>query len=156
MSALSHIRRAYLESNARIQEKESAARAPQSRDSWSHLRNLNDQAYFMMLFAHFEDLLKQTAANLVQRRRLGAAGAANRRAWHMIRSERLSLMDNVALLTQKGGTDYNAVDALHQIRNKIAHGSFASVRPISIADVYSQLTQLIRKLGCGDRRRSPA
>lgn len=143
--ALSRLRNTHSVSDARLQAKETGARTPASRDRWAEIRDINDQAYFMMMFAQLEAMVRVAAKALVLARRNAAPGI-NRNAWKMIDVKRISFMDKVALLTDKGGADYASVKAAYDRRNAIAHGNFAAVGPITVATEYAEFLRLATAL----------
>jgi hypothetical protein len=143
--AIRRLRDVHGESNARLQEREMAARTIASRDRWAQIRDVNNQAYFMLMFAQFEAMVREAARALVNSRSNGARGL-NRNAWRMIDVARISFMDKVALLTDRGGSDYASVRLLYHRRNDIAHGNFAAVGPITITADYAEFLRLISAL----------
>jgi len=69
MTSLRHILTAYVESDGYLQRGEQAARSIRGREKWARLRNINNQAYFVMMFACFEDRVTQLCQRLVRRKR---------------------------------------------------------------------------------------
>jgi hypothetical protein len=71
-----------------------------------------------------------------------------RAAWDILPStsrEDYPFKKRLALLTEKGATDYNLVSEYYQERNAIAHGG-TFTRPISMPTVISELKRLYRIL----------
>lgn len=111
------------------------------------LRRINDCAYFVLLFAQFEDEVNRLCERLV-RERQEAGGWDERRAWHIIdagRIQSLPFLSRIALLTEKGGTRFNRVRELYAIRNEIMH-SGTTDRQLEIERFAGELIDIARAL----------
>lgn len=87
-------------------------------------RQLNDSVYFLMLFAQFERLINDKSQQ-VTRLRQKMSQWKSRRAWDIIdhkNIDKVPFINRVALLTEKGKSDYNVIQQLYQDRNSLAHG----------------------------------
>jgi len=145
---LTLLRNSYIESDGRIAEKRFGALTPGSQDKWNKIKDLNDQAYFMMIFAQFEDRINEYVKDLVEKKNL-ASSWRKKRAWTIIDADRLSFMQKVALLTPKGASEYNRIHHLYyDVRNRIAHGSDPDpkVGQINVLAKYDELRLLSKKL----------
>jgi len=145
---LSLLRKSFIESDSHISDRESRARTPGNKNRWGEIKDLNDQAYFMMIFAQFEDRINEYVKELVEKKNL-ASSWWKKRPWTIIEIDRLSFMQKVALLTPKGGKEYNRVHELYyNLRNRIAHGSDPDpkVGPINVLAKYDELRELTKKL----------
>lgn len=89
---------------------------------------LNDNAYFFMLIARFEAAVKDLTKQRIQVMR-ALPDAAMARAWGVLSHESLFFLNHVALLTDKGGSDYRDIQELYKDRNAIAHGKLAETKP---------------------------
>lgn len=92
------------------------------------LSNITANAYFFMLFARFEHLVTEMA--LAQ----AAAGRqapvfSDRRVWAVLDVKKMDFLRRLALLTDKGSSDYATVKELYEDRNAIAHGSLVETKP---------------------------
>jgi hypothetical protein len=140
------IHRAYVESDAYLGRKEADARTPGSKTRWARARMFNDQAYFLMLFAQLEQHINVQVAKLIDRKK-ALPRWQDRRLWQEAKSDRISFMQKVALLSEKGQTTYNRMDTLyHDFRCAIAHGNTAAVGPIFIPTVVAELKGLAAAL----------
>lgn len=109
-------------------------------------RQFNDQAYFLYMFTRLEDRVRILSDSLIDDKMSTLTDWKSKRSWEIIQSSKnLHFMDRVALLTQKGGTDYNLVNQYYSQRNKIAHGGTFTIT-ISIPNVISDMTRLYRDL----------
>lgn len=101
------------------------------------LRRLNDQAYFVLVVAEFE----QHVSDLAQRRiKDGLNGRdGDRRAWSVLWQRidqdiaKLPFLDRVALLMDKGRSEWAELKELYRARSEIAHGRALS----TVVDVSS-------------------
>ena len=91
-------------------------------------RELNDQAYFLLLFAQFEYFINEQCTNLI-RDKSNIANWIEKRPWYILDHRnitRMEFMNRVALLTEKGHATYNKIYEYYTNRNKSAHGSLLS------------------------------
>lgn len=125
---------------------ETTTKSATKRNYWAHMRVLNDHAYFMLIFGRFEQHLNDQCDRLIAKRKL-APHWKRRRIWDGLDVDRMSFMRKVALLMDKGHTDYATIKDLYEnIRCAIAHGDNASVRPIVLPTLASNLRRLSGKL----------
>jgi len=136
------IHRAYVESDAYLGRKEAGARTPSGKTRWARARMFNDQAYFLMLFAQLEQRIMQEVVKLVNKKKV-LGRWQDRRLWQEAKPDRISFMQKVALLTEKGQVTYNRMDQLyHDFRCAIAHGNTAAVGPIFIPTIAAELKRI--------------
>ena len=148
MNSLRRIWASYREADGYLQTRQRATRSVSGRERWARFRDINDQAYFVMIFSCFEDRVTQLCERLV-RRKQALVSWRNRRRWDDLdagRVERLPLMQRVALLVEKGSAQYGTVDQLRRTRNAIAHAAPAPVGAMNLAFHYQQIEALWRAL----------
>lgn len=141
---------AYQEAGSALLRRFSKARTPAGRLRWERRRELNNQAYFVMLFAQFENEVEQRCIRLV-RSKLALANWAARRPWEILEISgagelRLPFMKQVALLFEKSSPDYAQVYGFYKTRCLIAHGNTTAVGPISVGTAESDLRALISRM----------
>jgi hypothetical protein len=143
-----NIYEAYLEANGILLERETRARKPASIARWNKKRQLNDQAYFIMLFAQLEDKINRLCVSLITKKK-GLAKWGMRRSWDVIEHadiDRFPFKKRVALLVEKGTTDYNDIKDYYDIRNDIAHGNVSAVGTIIITTVAAHIKEISSRL----------
>ena len=94
-------------------------------------RFINDQAYFILLFAQLESYVNQKCEVAITRRASSPHWHV-RRAWdtfattkeQSVRISRITFEDRLALLLDKQGNDFRKIMEFYEIRNHIAHGGF--------------------------------
>ena len=145
MNSLKRIWRAYLESSGHLEAQETSAKSARTREKWARLRDLNDHAYFMMMFACFEDHVSDLCNRLVADKR-NLASWRQRRLWDSVDVDRLHFMRKVALLVDRGSGDYAKVAGLYGTRCDIAHGRFAQVGPMMLSADYREFVRLWKAL----------
>ena len=137
MRSFAHIHASYLATESFLSQSEFNAKGNRAKLRWARLRFFNDQAYFVMLFAQLEQFIDAECAQLIDRKK-NSTISRNRRLWDSTDVDRMQFMRKVALLTEKGGTDYNKLDHYYDLRCDIAHGSpiapGAIVVPIAVSD----------------------
>ena len=146
MSLLADLKKIYLETDLHLQKKEMAARTENAKKAWMQKRDLNGKAYFMLMFAYFEDQVNQYCSSLVDERKATVLSAKNTRIWNAIDLENLGFMKRIGILTDKGKTNYNDVARMYEIRCEIAHGAFSNVAAIYILHEYAFFRRLLREL----------
>ncbi|MBE7558310.1 hypothetical protein HS125_04955 [bacterium] len=148
MIAFKKIYEAYCVANEALAEKESSARSAVQRARWSRKMILNDQAYFVMLFAQLEDRITGKCRALIKRK--SATGKwGSRRSWQILDAhdvERMPFTRRVALLLEKGTADYTEVCGFYRDRCAIAHGQLGKVSPINLPHVARKIQYLASKL----------
>jgi len=127
---------------------EADAKTPTSRNKWATIRDANSQACFALLFAQFEDVVNTLCKRIVAKRKK-LKKWEHRRSWDIIETSdiwRVSFMSRVALLTEKGKTDYNTVNQYYKLRCAIDHGSTAS--GIIVTTVANDLLGIATRMNC--------
>jgi hypothetical protein len=145
---VAEIWRAYLEVDSHLQERWQSARSERVRERWRRLRNVNDQAYFVVLFACFDDRVTSLCQRLVTRKR-ALTTWKQRRIWDTVDIERLDFMEfmrKVALLLDKRHAAYGEVKTLYKTRCDIAHGAFKPVGAIDLPFEYKRIVRLWKAL----------
>ena len=116
------------------------------RDKWSQARNANEQAHFALLFAQFEDVVNTFCKVLVHKKGSSARWTL-RRSWEIIEIKditRVSFLNRVALLCEKGDTDYNTVSKYYRLRCSIDHGEV--VPSIMVTTVKDDLMAIAKRM----------
>jgi hypothetical protein len=129
MKRIIKMRRIFEEVDAFLGEMEFNARTAGRKVFWRDRRAINEQAYFVIIFAQLEDYINTQCRRLVASKR-SQTSWKRKRLWDKIsvpRIDRVPFMDRVALLTKRGDADYNIVKALYDARCALAHGGTYSV-----------------------------
>lgn len=111
---------------------------------FSVLSEITANAYFFMVFARFESSVKDLTKQRIQQMRQ-RADEQDARAWGVISHEALFFLNHVALLTDKGGSDYRDIQELYKDRNAIAHGKFAETKP-NVPVIAAKLSGILARL----------
>nr|WP_255542290.1 HEPN domain-containing protein [Azospirillum sp. INR13] len=100
---------------------------------------VNQQAFFVLLFALFDAKLNTHSSALIKRMR-SQTEWRDRRAWDLLddKVRNMQLMQRVALLTDKGGDVYKRIKELYDIRNRIAHGTLLT-EEIDVAEIAREI-----------------
>lgn len=141
MTIIDELAKQYLQLDDRYaaEEFQASARGWSKREARiKRARELNDQAYFLYMFTRLEDRIRQQSAAVVVRRRKQGSWR-QRAAWENLPtkpdSTNFSFRDRVAVLCQRGHTDFNLLVGYYDSRNVIAHGGVAAIAmPVVIAD----------------------
>lgn len=145
MKSLREIWTAYVEADGNLQGKQRAAKTQSCQARWELLRSINDQAYFVMLFACFEGRVTDLCKRLVDSRRK-APSWRRRRVWDTIDVSRLRdnmpFMRRAALLIDKGSADYGKIGELYKVRCDIAHEAPRKMGAINLAAEYQEICRL--------------
>lgn len=107
-------------------------------------RELNDQAYFLFMFSRLEDRIRQQSAMLITKKQTSITSWKQRAAWDILPKNAIDEMPfkkRLALLTSKGGNDYNLIIEYYKERNSIAHGG-SFISQISMPTVIAELKRL--------------
>ncbi|MCX7046202.1 MAG: hypothetical protein NTX50_12045 [Candidatus Sumerlaeota bacterium] len=150
MSYIRHIYAAYLHSDAAFDEQEARAHSTQRKEQWTRKRELNNYAYFILLFTQLEDHINEECRKLIVRK--SAAGTwRGKRLWDSIELENLNFKQRVALLAEKGGTDFNKITEYYKVRCEIAHGDSSPRRTfrgrlIHIPTIFGDMTDFLKRL----------
>jgi hypothetical protein len=94
-------------------------------------RKLNDQAYFLFMFTRLEDRVRDISDRLIDYKVATLTDWKEKSTWEIINkqkkaNDRLPFMDRVALLTQRGHSDYNLINDYYNERNTIGHGGISN------------------------------
>jgi hypothetical protein len=108
------------------------------------MSEVNDNAYCFLLFARFESAIKARSQRVISAMRCQAQGP-ERRAWDVVSHDGLYFLNHVALLTDKGGSDYRDIQELYKDRNAIAHGRFAETKP-NVPAIAAKLSGILSRL----------
>jgi hypothetical protein len=144
MRKLKEIWRAYQEVNTFLLQKEGAARSETTRAQWERRRDMNDHAYFVVLFACFDDHVITLCSDVVTKKR-SLRSWRQRRLWDTVdvdAIERMPFKRRLALLLDKGNAGYRDANELYAIRNRIAHGTTAQIGPMNVALHYQDIARL--------------
>ncbi len=74
-------------------------------------RKLNDQAYFLFMFSHLEDMIKELSNRLIDDKHKNLTSWSLKRTWEILYNRKtqnpgsINFMDRVALLTEMGKPD---------------------------------------------------
>lgn len=128
MKILQEIESAWAQADGKlqIQQNEATRRGTARKEQKIRaLRVLNDRAYFLLLFAHFEDSLNSRVRSATQRRQASAIWST-RRGWDMIDISpgglrRIPFRSRLALCTDRSATDWQTISDYYGIRNDLAH-----------------------------------
>lgn len=110
-------------------------------------RQLNDSVYFLMLFAQFERFINEKSQQAIRLRKKMSQWKS-RRAWDIIdhrHIDRVPFINRVALLTEKGKSDYNLIQQLYEDRNSLAHGKLLDTT-VSLLSTANSLQLISNKL----------
>jgi hypothetical protein len=146
MNDITRVHKHYLATDSLLSAKESSALTSAKRNHWAEIRDVNDQAYFALIFAQFEDEVNKMFTALVNKMKARPLWS-NRRAWDVIdvkNLERFAFMNRVALLSEKGQKDYNTVNSYYRTRCDIDHGN--SVSGIAVTTVRDELLQIAKRM----------
>lgn len=139
---------AYRELDRYLERQAHRARSKRGEEKWARRRELNDQAYFVTLFACFEDRVTELCRRLVKKKQ-NLRPWRQRRLWDTVDTDRIDLMSfmrKVALLIEKGSADFGKVTELYRDRCFIAHGTAGQVGPLDVPSRYRQIARLWRAL----------
>ena len=149
MKSLRDIWTAYVEADGNLQGKQRAAKSQASQARWELLRSINDQAYFVMLFACFEGRITDLCERLVASRQK-ASSWRRRRVWDTIGVSRprdsMPFKSRAALLIDKRSADYGKMTQLYKVRCDIAHEAPRKMGAINLAAEYREICRLWRAL----------
>lgn len=109
-----------------------------------HILEVNNNAYAFLVLARFESAVKDLTKQCILLMRSQPDGVAAR-PWGVINHESLFFLNHVALLTDKGGSDYREVQELYKDRNAIAHGKFAETKP-NVPAIAAKLSGILSRL----------
>ena len=145
MKSFREILRAYLAVDTLLQAEGAAAGTATKKAAWAGNRRINDQAYFVILFAQLEEKIDASSESLVTKRAQGA-GWSSRRPWDTFDPTRMSFKGRVSLLVDKRSTEYAKIMKYYIIRCDLAHGIVYANMPIVIVTVAADFQALAAKL----------
>jgi hypothetical protein len=116
---------AFVEEAAKARQTGDLEAADRIRTAW----DVNENAYFLMLFARFEDMAKKAVADRVERA-LTASGLTLAPDQVAQLLHKVDWPQRLALLTDWIGTDnHRVLRDWNRDRNRIAHGALLDERP---------------------------
>lgn len=132
-------------------ESEAARRSfHRKKASYQKRRELNDQAYFLLMFAQFEYLVNDAATRLITRKK-ALSSWERKRAWYILlqRGEKINnipFLKRVALLLDKGDRRFALITQYYRDRNLMAHGELPSTSApmVKIIGDLRAISQLVR------------
>src|SRR4051794_4425171 len=128
------IHQSYLATDGELARQEALATRRTQRERWRRARTINDQAFFVLIFAQLEDHVRVRCGRLIAKRRT-LARAASRRIREIVEPDKLPFMKQVALLLDKGSAEYGQIKQYYDVRCDIAHGTIYPASPIFIPRV---------------------
>jgi hypothetical protein len=151
MSIVVEIEKQYLDIERYYSSKEFEAFAASNaaeESYWLNRREMNTHAYFLFLFTRLEDHIKTESSKLISSKILASVDWKERAVWDICNDGELSLKKKLALLTEKGRTDYNTIVEYYQIRNDIGHGkTIADIsRTINMREFFEDLKNYFTSL----------
>lgn len=142
MKTLSQIYSSYLESDNHFANKISKSNK-RARERLEKLRDRNEHAFFVLLFARLDDYIK-TQCEKIEFQKSKITHWKRKRPWDSIELKYFKFNNRLALVTQKGGTDFNKINKYYSIRNALAHGDFNSIAPLNLPSVFSDFSNFIK------------
>jgi hypothetical protein len=115
-------------------------------EKYHRKRELNDQAYFLFMFSRLEDRIRQESSALITKKQTSLSSWKQRSAWDILPNtarDEMPFKKRLALLTEKGCSDFNLIVNYYKERNSIAHGGIF-ISAINMPDVISELKRLYR------------
>ena len=144
MNIFDELSKLYGEIDSLYEAKEREARSKgfhRKEAEWQRKRELNDHAYFLFMFTRLEDRIREQSSKLIQRKE---TALKNWKIWDIL-PEQIHFKKRVALLTEKGASDYNLIMDYYKLRNTIAHGGNFTTQ-ISIPHVLNDMERLYKIL----------
>ncbi|MFH1035829.1 MAG: hypothetical protein V1806_15085 [Pseudomonadota bacterium] len=118
-----------IDSELAIQEEKARKdRDTEIEEAIKRKRDLNDKAYFLLLFAQFEFYVNERCSALIKTEST-ATSWKQRRPWYILDHRdviRIDFMKRIALLTEKGCRAFNKINEYYKSRNSLAHGDLPS------------------------------
>lgn len=143
MKSLARITKAYriVDDNLVREESNASGRA---KVRWTNARAVSDQAYFLVIFGQLEDHINHQCEKLLRTKRSSAWPRS--RLWDTFDLDRAEFMRKVALLVDKGTTEYRDVKKYYDVRCDLAHGALHAASPVAIAPVVIEFKRLAKQL----------
>jgi hypothetical protein len=135
---------AYREADGFMQQKESRTKAPAQRQLWADRRNVNDQAYFVLMFTVLETMINSRCDTIIGQKQ--AQPWPKRALWDNAERKRMRFKQRLALLAEKSGTTFARIIYYYEIRCNIAHGNVYPNMPIAIPTAAAELIALGKAL----------
>jgi hypothetical protein len=145
---LRQIWQAYRDANGYLEERQQRCRSAVARDRWRRRQTINDHAFFVILFACFEDRVNTLCRSLVARKQR-LRSWRHRRLWDAVEIDRIEsvpFMRRASFLMDRGSADYSKVRELYDARCLIAHGSPEQVGSLNLALRYQEIVHLWKSL----------
>jgi len=118
------------------------------KQEYRRKRKINDQAYFVFMFSRLEYRIREESAKLIRKKKGSISSWKQRAAWEILPGRpdaELHFRKRLALLTEKGGRDFNLVSGYYRERNSVAHGG-SFINPVIMPNVITELKRLYRIL----------
>ncbi|MGH7199050.1 MAG: hypothetical protein ACREJB_00490 [Planctomycetaceae bacterium] len=128
-----------------VAAREAGTASAAKRARWALLRKTNNQAYFMLMFAAFEEYVGRRYERCRNKNRDPGRRWMTRRAWEVL-PEDPPFKIKLGVLTEKAQADYSSIVDYYKIRNDVAHGNFTSLPPIFVPDVHADLLAIANRL----------
>lgn len=117
-------------------------------EAYQKIRSINDHSYFLLAFTRLEDRIKTIARDLINIKVETLSTWSQKRVWNILKkrenNDNLHFLEYVELLTEKGQTDYNLIQAYYRDRNDVAHGGLLS--SINMVKVFEDFKRLYKDL----------
>ncbi len=115
---------------------------------WRKKRDLNTHAYFLFLFTRLEDHIRIQSNRLIKNKQENIQHWKTKAIWDNVDLRNIHFKKRVALLTEKGVSDYNRIIEYYKIRNKIGHGEIISDigSEINMINVFMDMRLFFKKL----------
>lgn len=110
----------------------------------SLMLEVNDNAYFFLIFARFEAAIKRMTGEKI-RSTWAQFDSSSTQSWVLKKIAKVPFLEHLALLTDKDGSDYGDVQKLYKDRNAIAHGSFAGTG-LNVSAIAGKLNGILARL----------
>lgn len=125
-----------------------AGRITEEKD-WARKRELNDHAYFLFMFTKFEEKIREYSSKLILKKQSSLTSWNHSRVWDLLPkdkdSTKITLKNRLALLLDKGSSDYQKVNDYYEQRNCIAHGGSAT-KTVAIPTAVSDFIAISKKI----------
>lgn len=151
MSVISEIEKQYFEIENEYFSKEfnSHIKNHHKKEAyWKRKRELFTHAYYLFLFTRLEDHIRKQSNKLIQNRRDNILNWKTKAIWEITDFNNLNFKKRIALLTEKGNTNYNKINEYYELRNKIGHGETISNihSEINMIDVFVDMKRFFKEL----------
>ncbi len=151
MSILQELEKQYFEIDNQYAVKEFEAHSKgfnKKEDYWKRKRELNDHAYFLFLFTRLEEHIKTNSIDLITGKQSSISHWKTRAIWDITERDKLYFKKRVALLTERGRSDYNQIISYYDLRNDIAHGGTVTniTTSVDMSDVFTKMKRYFRIL----------